>query len=76
MTHARLYGAHAHLDARLSRAGDRAQRALGKPGQALARLNRRMDQIACLELDTLSRLKGVAYAFTNASKRLRTADHG
>ena len=76
VTHARLYGAHARLDARLSHAGSRAQHALGKPGQALARLNRRMDQIACLELDTLSRLKGVAYAFTNASKRLRTADHG
>jgi len=76
VTHARLYGAQAGLDARLSRAAGRAQRALGSAGNALARLNRRIDQIACLELDTLSRLKGVAHAFTHASKRLRAADHG
>ena len=76
VTHARLYGAQARFDARLSRATVRAQRALGGAGNALVRLHRRMDQIACLELDTLGRLKGVAHAFTHASKRLKAADHG
>ncbi len=76
VVHARIYGAQAQLDARLSRAAGRARQAMGGAGHAIARLNRRMDQIACLELDTLSRLKGVAHAFTHASKRLRAADHG
>jgi CelD/BcsL family acetyltransferase involved in cellulose biosynthesis len=81
VTHARLHGAQARLGARLSRAAGWTQQALdgrglGAAGQALVRLNRRIDQIACLELDTLGRLRGVAHAFTHASKRLRAADHG
>ncbi len=76
VTHTRLYGAQAQFNARLAKAAGRAQTAMGGAGQALARLNRRIDQIACLELDTVSRLKGVAYAFSHASKRLRVADHG
>ncbi len=76
VTHARLYGAQAGLDARVARAAGRAQRMMGGAGIALARLGRRVDQIACLELDTMSRLKGIAHAFTHASKRLRAADHG
>ena len=75
VTHGRVYGAQARFDAEVSRAAGRAQRVLGRAGNALARLNRRMDQIACLELDTISRLRGVTHAFTNASKRLRAADH-
>ena len=76
VTHGRLYGAQAGLDAGLARAAGRVQNALGGHNGALARLNRRVDQIASLELDTASRLKGIAYAFSNASKRLRAADHG
>lgn len=76
VTHGRLYGAQAGFDAGLARAAGRVQNALGGHNGALARLNRRVDQIASLELDTPSRLKGIAYAFSNASKRLRAADHG
>jgi CelD/BcsL family acetyltransferase involved in cellulose biosynthesis len=76
VSHGRLYGAQAHLAPRVARVAHRARQAMGGAGNALARLNRRIDQIACLELDTMSRLKGVAYAFSHASKRLRAADHG
>lgn len=37
----------------------------------LKRLSRRMDQIACLELETGARLKGAAFAFKSMSKRLK-----
>lgn len=42
----------------------------GKIGDIMARLNRRFDQIASLELDPISRTKGVAYAIMNAAKRV------
>ncbi len=76
VNHVRLYGEQAKLSETASQLAGQLQGTLGGAGRALARLNRRLDQIACLELDTLGRVKGVTHAFANAQKRLRTADHG
>lgn len=76
VTHVRLYGEQARLSETTSQLAGHLQGALGGAGRVWARLNRRLDQIACLELDALSRVKGVTHAFANAPKRLRTADHG
>ena len=76
VSHVRLYGEQAKLSETASQLAGQLQGTLGGAGRALARLNRRLDQIACLELDTLGRVKGVTHAFANAQKRLRTADHG
>jgi len=77
--HARAYSGapDARLSAGMARVGADIRRVLGpKIDSAFTRLNRRLDQIATLELDTLSRARGVAYAFSNASKRMKVADHG
>jgi CelD/BcsL family acetyltransferase involved in cellulose biosynthesis len=72
--HARIYSdaPPAQLQARLERITRDTRKALGpRIDEAVARLNRRFDHIATLELDTLSRVRGVAYAFSNAAKRQR-----
>lgn len=77
--HTRAYSdaPDARISASMARVGADIRRVLGpKVDGAFARLNRRLDQIATLELDTLSRARGVAYAFSNASKRMKVADHG
>lgn len=51
------------------------QRALGPLDGLLARVDRRMDQIASLELDTFDRLRGFGFALATASRRTRS-DHG
>lgn len=74
--HARVYSDRAHWPERLSRFGVGARRAFGAHVDgAVARLHRRFDQIACLELDALSRARGVAYAFSNATKRMKAAEN-
>jgi len=61
----------------MARVGADIRRALGeKVDGAFTRLNRRLDQIASLELDAISRARGVAYAFSNASKRMKVAENG
>lgn len=42
-----------------------------KVGKIHNKLLRRFDQIACLELDTMSRLKGAGFAFASAAKRIK-----
>jgi CelD/BcsL family acetyltransferase involved in cellulose biosynthesis len=55
----------------VQRIGLGARVALGaRAGDAFHRLNRRLDHIAALELDSASRVKGVFHAFSNASRRL------
>jgi len=77
--HARAYSnaPDARLSASMARVGADIRRALGeKVDGAFTRLNRRLDQIASLELDAISRARGVAYAFSNASKRMKVAENG
>lgn len=77
--HARAYSdaPDARLSASMARVGADIRRVLGpKVDGAFTRLNRRLDQIATLELDAIGRARGVAYAFSNASKRMKVADHG
>lgn len=50
------------------------QRALGPLDGLLARVDRRMDQIASLELDPFDRLRGFGFALATASRRTRN-DH-
>lgn len=72
--HARVYSdaPPARLQARIERITLDTRKALGhRIDDAVARLNRRFDHIATLELDTLSRMRGVAFAFSNAAKRQR-----
>ncbi|MDV6331743.1 GNAT family N-acetyltransferase [Asticcacaulis sp. 201] len=74
--HTRIYGASssARFGAGLANVATRVQGAMGgRVADAVTRLNRRFDQIACLELDFVSRAKGVAYAFAAAPRRLRTS---
>ncbi len=67
----------ARLSAGVARLTVDVRKALGtRVDDAFARLHRRFDQIASLELDTLSRARGVAFAFSNASKRRRVSDNG
>ncbi len=77
--HARAYSdaTPARLSASVAQVGADIRRALGgKVDGAFTRLNRRLDQIATLELDAIGRARGVAYAFSNASKRMKVVDHG
>lgn len=72
--HARVYSdaPPARLQARIERITLDTRKALGtRIDDAVARLNRRFDHIATLELDTLSRMRGVAFAFSSAAKRQR-----
>lgn len=74
--HARVYADGAQWPERLSRFGVTARRALGpQVDTAVARMGRRFDQIACLELDPISRARGVAYAFSNAGKRMKVVEN-
>lgn len=74
--HVRIYSDRAQWPERLARFGLAARRALGaQVDGTVARLNRRFDQIACLELDTLGRARGIAFAFSNVTKRMRTAEN-
>lgn len=74
--HARIYAEGAHWPERLARLGVTARRALGgQVDAAVARLHRRFDQIACLELDPLSRARGIAYAFSNVTKRMKAPEN-
>ncbi len=67
----------ARLSAGVARLTVNVRKAMGaRVDTAFARLHRRFDQIASLELDTLSRARGVAYAFSSASKRRRVTDNG
>ena len=84
VTHARIYGgsASAHLSERLAHLASDVQKSMDRNrigrgmANALTRLNRRVDQIACLELDFASRAKGVAHAFANARRRIGGAHAG
>ncbi len=72
--HARIYSDRARWAEKLSRFSVTARRVMGVDGP-IARLNRRVDQIACLELDTLSRARGIAFAFSNATKRMKATEN-
>lgn len=77
--HARVYSdaPPARLQARLDRLSLDARKAMGpRIDQAFGRLNRRLDHIATLELDALSRVRGVAHAFSSVSRRRRSSDNG
>ncbi len=77
--HVRIYGASAsgRFGQNLSLAAARLQQAMGgRVAGAMTRLNRRFDQIACLELDLVSRAKGVAHAVSSIPRRLGTTDAG
>jgi CelD/BcsL family acetyltransferase involved in cellulose biosynthesis len=70
--HVRLYGASATARLRQSMAGaaQGGARLLGQRAESLyGRLNRRLDQIASLELDMKGRMSGVAYAFVSMGRR-------
>jgi CelD/BcsL family acetyltransferase involved in cellulose biosynthesis len=44
----------------------------GKIGNILSRLERRFDQIACLEIDLSRRIEGAAFALLSTTKRLKS----
>jgi CelD/BcsL family acetyltransferase involved in cellulose biosynthesis len=70
--HVRLYGASAaaRLRRSVAEAAHGGARLLGQRAESLyGRLNRRLDQIAALELDMKGRMSGLAYAFANADRR-------
>lgn len=72
--HARIYSdaRPARFQAQIERLTLDTRKALGpRIDEVVARLNRRFDHIATLELDTLSRMRGVAFAFSNVGKRQR-----
>jgi len=77
VTHARIYSGSgpARFRASLDTLSAGARKAMGpKVDDAVMRLKRRFDHIATLELDTISRLRGVAYAFSSASRRRRVSE--
>jgi len=77
--HAGLFSASAsgRFGRNLSLAAGRLQQVLGgRAAGAMTRLNRRFDQIACLELDLVSRAKGVAHAVSSIPRRLGATDAG
>jgi CelD/BcsL family acetyltransferase involved in cellulose biosynthesis len=77
--HTGIYGASAsgRFGRNLSVAAGRLQQAMGgRVSGAVTRLNRRFDQIACLELDLVSRAKGVAHAVSSIPRRLGALDAG
>ncbi|MFT4075012.1 MAG: GNAT family N-acetyltransferase [Asticcacaulis sp.] len=77
--HVGIYGASpsGRLGRNLSLAAGRLQQAMGgRVSGAVTRLNRRFDQIACLELDLVGRAKGVAHAVSSIPRRLGAIDAG
>ena len=77
--HVRAYSdaGPARFSAGVARLTVNVRKAMGaRVDDAFARLNRRFDQIASLELDPVARARGVAYAFSSASKRRRVNDNG
>ncbi len=77
VTHALIYSGAgpARFHAGIDTLSAGARKAMGpKVDDAFRRLRRRFDHIATLELDTMSRLRGVAYAFSSASRRRRVSE--
>ena len=77
--HVGIYGASAsgRFGQTLSQATGRFQQAMGdRVSGVVTRLGRRFDQIACLELDLVSRAKGVAHAVSSIPRRLGAVDAG
>ncbi len=77
--HVGIYGASAsgRFGQNVSLAAGRLQQAMGgRVAGAVTRLNRRFDQIACLELDLASRAKGVVHAVSSIPRRLGATDAG
>ncbi|MGA9657729.1 MAG: GNAT family N-acetyltransferase [Asticcacaulis sp.] len=77
--HARLYGASdaARREEKAAHLSGRFQAMMGAGvSRIFGRMGRRFDQIACLELDFVSRARGVAYAFAAAPKRNGAHDAG
>ncbi len=77
--HTRLYGGSsiARFRENFAHVRHTAQAAMGRGvDTVMTRLGRRFDQIACLELDTIGRARGVAFALGSASKRLSGGDAG
>jgi CelD/BcsL family acetyltransferase involved in cellulose biosynthesis len=72
--HAKLYGqsASAKRQKTLALAGEKVESLMGPVGRMVHRLNRRIDQIACLEQGVNDRLSGVMKAFANLPKRLHS----
>ena len=65
----------AHLKSGFLTAAKAVQRAMGPFDSLLTRVDRRMDVIASLELDPMTRLRGFAHALSVAPRRLRAAEH-
>lgn len=77
--HVRLYGASATARLRqgVAEAAQGGARLLGQRAEALyGRLNRRLDQIASLELDMKGRMSGLAYAFASVGRRKASLQGG
>lgn len=74
---ATVFGASsgAHLKSGFLGAAKAVQKALGPLDRMLTRVDRRMDVIASLELETGARLRGFAYALSAAPRRWRMAEH-
>ncbi|MDI7775449.1 GNAT family N-acetyltransferase [Asticcacaulis sp. EMRT-3] len=77
--HVRLYGnsSGARLYENMALTAQRTARLMGqRVAETYGRVNRRFDQIACLELDMSGRIGGVAQAFAQAGRRRGGADAG
>lgn len=64
-----------HLKRSFLHAAKAVQGVLGPLDGLLTRVDRRMDVIASLELDAMTRLRGFGYALSKAPQRLKGAEH-